>query len=302
MLYIFLPKRAANMISRARASFRRAQLQAKRNADTAKRKEREMLFANHSANAENLLPARRKGQEKLTQDELALNASSDVTAALRRTHDLLQGNLQQSEYAQQTLDESTAALKSLGESHAGLGDMLKNSRGLVGQLLRSQKSDTWYLETAFYILCATIAWLVFRRIVYGPAWWLVWQPLRWSWWLLTSVLAGGGIIGGQKAVTSSGVQSMSPGLNSRGVPTLQPGRPPRYMMVGAKGGGWDRPREPSVPFEEESMVEKIGKTAQQSQEGAVPGGAGTYDTAESAPNTKKRMMEVEPSAQIRDEL
>jgi hypothetical protein len=261
-----------------------------------------MLFANRSADVETLPPARRKGQEKLTQDELALNASSDVTAALRRTHNLLQGNLQQSQYAQQTLDESTVALSSLGESYAGLGDMLKNSRGLVGQLLRSQKSDTWYLETAFYILCATIVWLVFRRIVYGPAWWLVWQPLRWSWWFFTSMLAGVGSIGGQKADTSPGMRSISPGLNSKGFPTLQPGRPAPSMMVGAKGGGWDRPQEPPAHSNGESIVEQIGKMAQQSQEGVIPDEAGSVDTAEYAPNTKKRMMEVEPSAQVRDEL
>jgi protein transport protein SEC20 len=261
-----------------------------------------MLFANRSADAENLPPARRKGQEKLTQDELALNASNDITAALRRTHDLLQGNLQQSQYAQQTLDESTAALNSLGESYAGLGDMLKNSRGLVGRLLRSQKSDTWYLETAFYILCATIAWLVFRRIIYGPAWWLVWQPLRWGWWFLTSMLAGAGIVRGQKAVASPAGQSRSSGLNSKGFPTLQPGRPAPSMMVGAKGGGWDRPQEPPVRSGEESIVEQIGKMARQSQQGFIGDDAGTGDTAEHARNTKKRMMEVQPSAQVRDEL
>jgi protein transport protein SEC20 len=261
-----------------------------------------MLFANRSADAENIPPARRKGQEKLTQDELALNASSDVTAALRRTHDLLQGNLEQSQYAQQTLDESTAALNSLGESYTGLGDMLKNSRGLVGQLLRSQKSDTWYLETAFYILCATIAWLVFRRIIYGPAWWLVWQPLRWAWWFFTTMLAGAGIIGGQKVVGSPPMQPMSPGLNSNGVPTNPPGRPARSMMVGGKGGGWDRPREPPREPERDSMVDQIGKMAQQSQEGVVPGAVEPDDPAGYAPNTKKRMMEAEASTQIRDEL
>jgi hypothetical protein len=261
-----------------------------------------MLFANRSADAENLPPVRRKGQEKLTQDALALNTSSDVTAALRRTHDLLQGNLHQSQYAQQTLDESTAALNSLGESYAGLGDMLKSSRGLVGQLLRSQKSDTWYLETAFYILCATITWLIFRRIIYGPAWWLVWQPLRWSWWFLTSMLAGVGLVGGQDAAQSPRGPSISPGLNSKGFPTGQPGRPAPSMMVGAKGGGWDRPQEPPTEFAAESMVEQIGRKAQQSHDGVVPGGAGTHDTVEHAPNTKKRMMEVEPSSKLRDEL
>lgn len=268
----------------------------------AKRKEREALFANRSADTEYVLPARRKGQEKLTQDELALNASSDVTAGLRRTHDLLQGNLQQSQYAQQTLDESTAALQSLGESYTGLGDILKNSRGLVGQLLRSQKSDTWYLETAFYILCATIAWLVFRRIIYGPAWWLVWQPLRWGWWFLTSLVAGVGITGGQKAATNPRAQSTSSGLNAKGFPTLQPGRPAPSMMVGAKGGGWDRPQEPPRQHGEKSMTEQIGKRAQQSYDGVVPGEPGTNDVGKDRPNTKKRMMEVEPPAHARDEL
>ncbi len=284
----------------ARASFRRAQVQAKRNADLAKRKEREMLFANRSKDAEDLPPARRKGQEKLTQDELAMNAASDVTAALRRTHDALQGNLQQSQFAQQTLDESTAALSFLGESYSGLGDLLKNSRGLASQLLRSQKSDTWYLETAFYILCATIAWLFFRRLIYGPAWWLVWQPMRWSWWIFTSMLTSVGIIGGKAAVTSPAVRSMAPGLNPNGVPTIQAGRPARSMYVGGKGGGWDRPQQPPPQPTEESLVEQIGKMAQDSQEGIVLE-EGQVDVAPE-PNTKKRMMEAEPSAMRRDEL
>jgi hypothetical protein len=50
------------------------------------------------------------------------------------------------------------------------------------------------------------------------------------------------------------------------------------------------------------MVEQIGKMAQQSREGVVPGVVEPDDTAGDAPNTKKRMMEAEPSAQIRDEL
>ena len=284
----------------ARSSFRRAQLQAKRNADIAKRKEREMLFANRSAEAESLPPTRRKGQEKLTQDELALNAASDVTAALRRTHDALQGNLQQSQFAQQTLDESTAALTSLGESYSGLGNLLKNSRGLASQLLRSQKSDTWYLETAFYILVATIAWLVFRRVIYWPAWWLVWQPMRWSWWMFMSMLSGVGIIGGKATVSSPSLRSMAPGLNSNGVPTIQAGRPARSMYVGGKGGGWDRPQQPPPQPSQESMVDHIGKMAQEARDGVIPDGAESSDVSE--PNTKKRMMEAEPSAVRRDEL
>ena len=94
---------------------------------------------------------------------------------------------------------------------------------------------------------------------------------------------------------------MSSSLNSNGVPTIPAGRPARYMMVGGKGGGWDRPQEPAQPVEE-TMVEQIGKTAEQSRDGVVPGQTETADAVEVAPNTKKRMMEVEPSAKVRDEL
>lgn len=41
--------------------------------------------------------------EKLTQDELELNAAGDVTAALRRTHQLMQAELSRSRFAQETL-------------------------------------------------------------------------------------------------------------------------------------------------------------------------------------------------------
>jgi hypothetical protein len=74
------------------------------------------------------------------------------------------------------------------------------------------------------------------------------------------------------------------------------------MVVGGKGGGWDRPQEPPREPMRDSMVEQIGKMAQQSQEGVVLDAVEPDDTAGYAPNTKKRMMEVEPSTQIRDEL
>ncbi|KAL3463090.1 hypothetical protein BJX64DRAFT_276777 [Aspergillus heterothallicus] len=162
-------------LRRTRGDFRNAQLQAKRNAEAARRKERELLFSG----TEPAAPEKRnQTKEKLTQDEIVKNASRDVTAALRRTHQLMQSELSRSQFAQQTLEESSAALSTLGESYGDLDTLLSSSRNLVGSLLRSQKSDTWYLETAFYILVGTISWLVFRRILYGPLWWIVWMPFK----------------------------------------------------------------------------------------------------------------------------
>lgn len=44
--------------------------------------------------------------EKFTQNDLVTNASSDVTAALRRTHELMQAELSRSQFAQETLGTS----------------------------------------------------------------------------------------------------------------------------------------------------------------------------------------------------
>jgi len=282
---------------RARTSFRRAQLQAKRNVDAVRRKERELLLSSRSVDTEAQPPPRRKGQEKLTQEDLALNVAHDVTTALERTRDSLLGSLEQSHFARQTIEESTATLASLEESYTGLGDLLKSSRGLASQLLRSQKSDTWYLETAFYILVATIGWLVFRRIIYGPAWWLIWQPLRLIGWMILSVLTGVGIIGREKAVTTRA--PVIPGLDAMGIPTREPGAPPASIVIGAKGGGWNRATDPPPLENRESVIERVGKMAEKAQEGFI---SGREELLEDLTNTKKRMMEVEPPSVTRDEL
>lgn len=259
------------------------------------------------------LPARRKGQEKLTQDELTLNASSDVTAALRRTHALLQSNIEQSQFAQQTLNESTEALASLSESYAGLDSLLKSSSGLIKQLIRSNKSDTWYLTTAFYILVMTIGWLVFRRLLYGPLWWLVWQPLRLLWWLTVIMLTGVGAVSGRKGeVISSTVTrgtSTVPTI-AMGRPTWAADRPAVYVPVGAKGGGWgiERPQEPpeaDTKAKEGKMVDQISDMMERQDADKAREETVLKDrTEKEPPNPKKRMYEQHNgrAAQKKDEL
>lgn len=295
----------------ARASFRRAQLQAKRNADNAKRKEREKLFSERTA--ETIANKRRASQERLTQDELALNASEDVTRALRRAHALLQGNLSQSQFAQQTLQESQDALKSLGESYGGTSDLLKNSRSLVGQLVKSNKSDTWYLQSAFVMLVMTIAWLVFRRWLYGPLWWLVWQPLKIMWWFTMTSLGTMGL--GKTADTvSSGSSSThtQSGVNARGFPTNAGHMQPRSIRLPNKGGGWGQPYAPPEPppdqpphNEDDHMINEdwVKRLLHGQQNTRRPGPGQAGDEAQAARNTKKRMMEVEVDGRrARDEL
>lgn len=89
----------------ARSQFRRAQLHAKRNAEAAKRKERELLFEGIREGTKPVgsFSRRKGGQEKLSQDELLLNATNDVTAALRETHSLMQVEVSRSQFAHETL-------------------------------------------------------------------------------------------------------------------------------------------------------------------------------------------------------
>jgi hypothetical protein len=78
-------------------------LQAKRNAELAKRKERELLLSRSTVSE------KKQPSERLTQDDLVLNASNDVTSALRRTHQLMQAELSRSAFAQETLGKLSAA-------------------------------------------------------------------------------------------------------------------------------------------------------------------------------------------------
>lgn len=280
--------RLSEDLKSARTAFRRAQLQAKRNSDSAKLKERQELFADR-LKAEQPIQ-RRDGQKKVTQDELALNAAEDVTKSLRRAHELLSGNLQQSEFAQQTLDESQEALKSLAESYGGTTDLLKSSRGLVSQLVRSTKSDSWFLMSSVYLLAATIAWLVFRRLLYGPLWWLVWQPLKLMWYFTFASLGAIGF-GGQNSQTTD---ASSVSITARDIPTNSPGIEFRSVRLPAKGGGWGKSPQPPIP-ESPEMVEEVGKLADQADERLV---LQERDPAASPSNSKKRMYEEG----LRDEL
>lgn len=91
----------ADVFERTRGDFRNAQLQAKRNAELAKRKERELLLSRSQSSSER----QQRPSEKFTQDDLVLNASNDVTAALRRTHNLMQAELSRSQFAHETLGQ-----------------------------------------------------------------------------------------------------------------------------------------------------------------------------------------------------
>jgi protein transport protein SEC20 len=219
----------------------------------------------------------------------------------------MQGELSRSRFAQETLEQSTAALADLGEKYTDLASLLANSKNLVTTLLKSTKSDTWYLETTFYILITTVLWLVFRRWLYGPlTWFLIW-PLKLVFRLLAGVF---GLASASTAASSSTSLIVKPSATN-GAPrhSINP-NVPQYVRVG--GGGRGYINAGGDPSPQGSYSEHVGKMAEQNQqpqeevpdhpqfreqkkeedEGPVRRGDGTVLKESSKPrNPKKKMWE-----------
>ncbi|OTB10165.1 hypothetical protein K445DRAFT_323304 [Daldinia sp. EC12] len=308
-------------LQNCRKAFRRAQVSAKRNLELAQRQERELLYASFSsprsgassplptAEAAALAPQppnRRKprARAEMTKEEQMLSASSDVTESMRRTHDLMAAELSKSDFAHNALKESTAALSQLSENYSSLDTMLSNSRALLGTLLKSQKTDTWYLQSAFYILVVTIGWLVFRRLLWGPTWWLVWLPLK----LIFKSAAGvSNVVSRQGAQVSSPdldpstTQSRSPQvhMNNEGVQTAQVSyhsevsrESPEAVMeevdriINNETAGEEAPE---AETEDDAQTDKREEKGEERGEETVL----RERSEDEPPNPKKRVMEVD---------
>jgi len=308
----------------SRAHFRRAQLNAKKASELAKQREREAIFANlrhppvpelaetngahERSGTPDLFAGRRTKHsiEQKSQEQAEVDASTSVTAALRRTHNLLSTELSRSRFAQETFDQSTAALAELGEKYDSLDSVLKNSRELLGTLLRSQKSDTWYLETAFYILITTLVWLVFRRLLLGP---FIRLPLFFLNWFIWKPVAGflylTGILGtaGSQALTSEAARApliVQPSAAGRGgIPRFDESMSDqtRQQAGGSQAKrGKDADPAPDGVLRGE-MSERIAKMAQERnehEEGRRRGDGTLLEERDNVqPNRKKKMFEAD---------
>ena len=183
----------------------------------------------------------------------------------------MQNELSRSRFAQETLEQSTAALADLGERYSDLNTLLANSRTLVTTLLKSNKSDTWYLETTFYILITTIIWLIFRRWLYGPlTWFLIW-PLK----LVFRIVFGIVGFGTTASVAKSSSLAVPSESNTSLIvkPSATGGAPRRnsdsnapppqnYIRVGGGGRGYYQ-SDPSPPG---SVSREVGNMAEQAQQ------------------------------------
>ncbi|KAK4202275.1 hypothetical protein QBC40DRAFT_347224 [Triangularia verruculosa] len=297
-------QRLESELKTARTTFRKAQLSAHHSLLAAQKLERQLLVASYAASAslansthsltsssssdpaapqqqppdggdarsqlftpKDLLRHHRKPKPPNPNDETSavVNTSSDVTLSLRRVHAIIAGEVQKSAFASQTLAESSAALQELQKNYEGIDSLLSKSKTLVSTLLTTQKSDTWYLQTTLKILLATLAWLVFRRWIYGPFWWIVWLPLKLSYKTTRGVVhfassgSGGKGQAAEMEVVLPGGTTTRVVMGEESVPTVQVAGPGvgekqrRQQQVG------EEQQETADEEKEESYVEKVGR-------------------------------------------
>ncbi|KAJ2905339.1 hypothetical protein MKZ38_005638 [Zalerion maritima] len=224
-------------------------------------------------------------RRKRSRSPSAARSSEAVTSSLLRMHASMASSLERSTFSQKMVDESSNSLKQLGEQYDSLDSLIQKSKGLLGVLVKSAKTDAWYLQTTVYMLLATLAWLVFRRWLYGPLWWLVWLPLRVLWGTGSAVVrssasrppaaqseenAEDGVVkGGQKGSAADQVEGIH-----RIVPTVEVPQDQK-----------DSTAEEVAVEGDESLVDKVGKIIDEASiqlplDTELPEGASGWPTEE----------------------
>lgn len=323
LAHLYIHKRAnfsPHPFPSRRLAFHKAQLTARRSLEAARRLERQVLLRSYTkpastpsrsgANspAPSLGPVRRRPthksqREQQRADDPVAAASSDLTQSLHRAHRLVQDELARSVALHDHLHESTAQLRQLGGAYGRMEDLLASSRDLLGTLLTSTKSDTWYLQTTFYLLAATLGWLVFRRWLYGPLWWLVWLPLRIV--FRTGSTAVGMGMGASKGGGAGARMQVVDGAGTRVAVEMSDGAVPTMQV--ARGGRGENVGEDAVRgMDEDSMIEKVGRILDRDEQLAAEAGPGAGTGAEAEAETEAPDSEEEgaavPDEQLREEV
>lgn len=305
-------------VKRCRASFHRAQLTAKRSLEAARRHERELLLQSYTraastpsrSGANSPAPPsgpapRRRQTHKATggYGDPLVAASSDLTVSLRRAHQAVTDELSRSIAVHEALHESTLKMKALGSNYSRMDDMLRSSRDLVGVLLKSTKTDTWYLQTTFYMLLATLSWLVFRRFMYGPLWWLVWLPVR---LMFRTGSTAVGLAGGKPDATMQ--VGVAGGGDAQGFKVVGVGQ--EGAVPTAQAGQIDKHAAESENEDPDALVGKVGRivdrieeqVAQMDDLGRQPAGAAGHEAEGLVPTAREDGIAQEAVARLRDEL
>ena len=103
-----------------------------------------------------------------------MTAATDVTLALKRTHALLEQELEKSNISLETLEHSSQTLRQLEHRYSAFDVLLRGSKRLILELERADKWDRYMIYGGLAIFGLTCLWIVYKRILRGPLGLIIW--------------------------------------------------------------------------------------------------------------------------------
>jgi len=94
-----------------------------------------------------------------------MKANNDVTEALRRTVNLMQGELERSVLSTQMLDASTATLRSTSNTYDALDNILAASRQLVIALEKADRMDKLLIMAGLVFFFLVVLFILKQRVI-----------------------------------------------------------------------------------------------------------------------------------------
>jgi len=148
-----------NDLKGIKSELRNALLVSKRKIDSQNASNREELFRSNAVSDEKAVSG-----EKTTKDAL-MKANTDVTEALQRTINLMQGELERSVLSTQMLDTSTATLRSTSNTYDTLDNILTTSKQLVTALEKADRMDKLLITAGLVFFFLVILFILKQRVV-----------------------------------------------------------------------------------------------------------------------------------------
>lgn len=169
-------KRFSEDVVTHRILFRRAVVQSRKNLDLAERQalETQIEKTRLGTVAETQPTSTSRTRRDENSSNAVLQASSDVTAELRRTHALMSEELSKSALSRELLAESSTTLAKLGQEYSTFGIVLNGSKRLLKELERADRADQVWIGGSFIFFILVSAYVVYKRVLARPVKAVLW--------------------------------------------------------------------------------------------------------------------------------
>ena len=97
-----------------------------------------------------------------------------MTLALKRTHALLEQEVEKSTLSLETLEQSSQTLGQLENQYSAFDVLLRGSRRLILELERADKWDRWMIYAGLCMFGLTCLWIIYKRLLRGPLGLIFW--------------------------------------------------------------------------------------------------------------------------------